>query len=83
MPKITVEVSAVTMRLLRTLGTPKDVVAQLIDHAAQGVYRPGAWERQWLEQAFGDGFQQHLEPGDPFNRADGAQFFQRPKSEIA
>jgi len=29
------------------------------------VYRPGAWERQWLEHAFDDDWQKFLEPGDP------------------
>lgn len=29
------------------------VLAELADHAQQGVYRPGAWERAWLCKAFG------------------------------
>jgi hypothetical protein len=32
------------------------VLFQLIDHAQQGVYRPGAWEREWLCKVFGDGW---------------------------
>jgi hypothetical protein len=27
-----------------------DVLRKLIDHAQQGVYRPGAWEREWIER---------------------------------
>ena len=54
------------------------VVGQLIDHAQQGVYRPGAWERPWLIQAFGDDWVAHLEPGDPYGRAD-SPMFQRPR----
>jgi hypothetical protein len=46
------------------------VVETLIDHASQGVYRPGAWEREWTAQVFGYDFVDKLEPGDPF-WADG------------
>jgi hypothetical protein len=41
------------------------VIHELIDHVQQGIYRPGAWERRWVIQAFGDEFIQHLEMGDP------------------
>ncbi len=40
------------------------VLAELADHAQQGVYRPGAWEREWLCQAFGWEWLERLEP-DP------------------
>lgn len=40
------------------------VVYQLLDHAQQGVYRRGAWEREWLMQVFGDDWLKRLEP-DP------------------
>lgn len=40
------------------------VLAELADHAQQGVYRPGAWERRWLEQAFGYDWEDRTEP-DP------------------
>jgi hypothetical protein len=42
----------------------EDVVHELIDHAQQGVFRPGSWERPWLSQAFGDDWTACLEP-DP------------------
>ncbi len=65
------------LRFLRVLGpaigldlaaddVPK-VLAKVIEHlaasAADGVRRPGAWERSWVEQAFGD-FSDKVEP-DP------------------
>jgi len=56
-----------------------DVVAKLVDHAQQGVYRPGAWERYWLIQAFGDEWTEYLEPGDPYGRANREHIFQRPR----
>jgi hypothetical protein len=72
---ITVEVNDVVYGLLEALAqgpygqnTVEGVVSKLIDHAQQGVYRPGAWERAWLEQAFGDDWIENLEPGDPYGR---------------
>jgi hypothetical protein len=56
-----------------------DVVLKLVDHAQQGVYRPGAWERDWLCQAFGDDWTEYLEPGDPYGRENCEHIFQRPK----
>jgi len=49
------------------------VVDTLLDHAQQGIYRPGSWERLWLEQAFGDSWQARLEPdpSTPFDRPRG------------
>lgn len=44
------------------------VLCRLADHAQQGVYRPGAWERNWLAQVFGDEFLARLCPGDPYHR---------------
>jgi hypothetical protein len=44
------------------------VLHRLVDHAQQGVYRPGAWERGWLARAFGEGFLARLCPGDPYGR---------------
>lgn len=85
--KITIEVSDVVYNLLQVLTltvlrehpprSVEDVVSLLVDHAQQGVYRPGAWERQWLEQVFGDEWQQFLEPGDPYGRPN-SPMFQRP-----
>ena len=79
---VKLKVGEVTFRLLSTLGEPEHVILQLIDHAAQGVYRPGSWERPWLIQAFGDEFVEKLEPGDPYGRSDddGGLMFQRPRA---
>lgn len=58
----------------------RDVLEQLADHAQQGVYRPGAWERDWLCQVFSDEFLDRLEPGDPYSGGDEFDhLFQRPK----
>lgn len=40
-------------------GTPQDervraVILHLVRSAADGVRRPGSWEREWLSPAFGD-----------------------------
>lgn len=81
MPKITIEVSDTVYELLKTLdpeGCVEVVVEQLVDHAQQGVYRPGAWERPWLMQAFGEDFIEQLETGDPYDRAATHNLFQRP-----
>jgi len=43
---------------------PEDVAGVLLklaDHADQGVYRPGAWERGWLCSAFGNDWLARLE----------------------
>jgi hypothetical protein len=85
---ICVEVSPTVYALLEVLTrgdmasslTVEGIVAELIDHAQQGVYRPGAWERGWLEQAFGFDWQAFLEVGDPYGRAD-CPYFQRPRSQ--
>jgi len=31
----------------------QSLIVDLLDHVQQGVYRSGAWERQWLEQCVG------------------------------
>jgi hypothetical protein len=72
--RLIVELSARTVDLLRVLGDPTEVLQRLADHAQQGVYRPGAWERDWIVQAFGDEFLDLLEQ-DP-----EAPYFQRPKA---
>jgi hypothetical protein len=86
MPTITIEVSDVVYQLLQVLTkgehaprSVEEVVTILVDHAQQGVYRPSAWEREWLEQCFYDEWQQFLEPGDPYGRPN-CPMFQRPKS---
>lgn len=77
---ITLRLKPQTARLLEVLaasdavGSKRDVallhekVADVVYHlamsAAEGVQRPGAWERAWVAQAFGGGWEQRLEP-DP------------------
>lgn len=82
---VTLELSQRVARLLTVLTTgdyaPDDlhgVIMKLVDHAQQGVYRPGAWERGWLEQAFGDEWEDGLEPDTDDLSADGRVIFQRP-----
>jgi hypothetical protein len=84
--KITIEVDEIHYRLLQMLTcgsyapqSVEEVIERLADHAQQGVYRPGAWEREWLRQAFGDEWTMYLEPGDPYGRSDCEHIFQRPK----
>jgi hypothetical protein len=80
MPKITIEVSDTVYELLQVLDPERSVevvVLTLTDHAQQGVYRPGSWERDWLIPAFGSDWIEKLEPGDPYGRSDGTMF-QRP-----
>ena len=84
--KITVEIDEIPYRLLQVItcsadapASVEEVVGPLIDHAQQGVYRPGSWERGWLYQAFGDEWTTHLEPGDPYGRDNCEHTFQRPK----
>lgn len=60
--KVTIELSDEAARMLSALGEPAQVLAQLADHAQQGIYRPGAWERDWLCQAFGEEWMDRLEP---------------------
>ncbi len=50
------------------------VMGKLIDHVQQGVYRPGAWERDWLCQAFCDEWLERVEP-DP-----ESPYFDRPRA---
>jgi hypothetical protein len=52
------------------------VLVELADHAQQGVYRPGAWEREWLCRAFGYGWLERLEP-DP----EHPDIFERPRED--
>jgi len=75
---ISLELSETIYALLEVLGEPTEVIMQLIDHAQQGVYRPLAWERDWLCRAFGDDWTERLEPGDPYGRPDSPPF-QKPK----
>ena len=86
MKTVTLELDDTVYTLLEVLtrgeSAPQDtvegVIYELIDHAQQGVYRPGAWERDWLCRAFGDDWTRHMQPGDPYGRPD-SPMFQRPK----
>jgi hypothetical protein len=40
----------------------EDVLKHLAQSAADGVRRPGAWERGWVAQAFGSSFEDKVEP---------------------
>ncbi len=83
---VTVEISPTAYKLLQVLTKSKfhptesveEVIERLIDHAQQGVYRPGAWERQWLCQVFGEDWTQHLKPGDPYGRDGCEAMFTKP-----
>ena len=86
---VTLELSKRVADLLAvlTIGeyAPEDlrgVLLELIDHAQQGVYRPGAWERGWLMQAFGDEWLSGLEPDTERTAPDGRVIFQRPARPV-
>lgn len=85
MRTITLEVHDTVYSLLEVLAedgmTVEDVVGLLIDHAQQGVYRPGSWERDWLMHAFGDEWIKGLEPGDPHGREGCEGIFERPRKK--
>lgn len=48
---VTIKLDAHTLSYLRVLGDPADVLQHLAHAAAEGVRRPGSWERSWLEQS--------------------------------
>lgn len=83
---IAFKVSETVYNLLNVLALAEQcsvdaICARLADHAQQGIYRPGAWERHWLEQVFGDDWQEQLETGDPYGRTDEiGKMFQRPRA---
>jgi hypothetical protein len=52
------------------------VLAELADHAQQAVYRPGAWEREWLCRALGWDWLERLEL-DP----EHPDLFDRPRED--
>lgn len=84
--KLTIEIADQVANLLAVLhdgklsGEPavRDVLLRLIDHAQQGVYRPGAWERGWVCQAFGDEWTARMAPDDS-RLVDGRAVFERPR----
>lgn len=80
---IQVEVSDAGAKLLAVLGQSAaipngqvtDVLQWLVSCAADGVQRPGSWERQWLLQAFGP-FEDALET-DP-----DCEWHDRPRKSL-
>ena len=85
--KLTVEVDAETFDLLSVLtrvvsptalppvaATVDQVLEHLVHSAADGIRRPGAWERGWVTQAFGDEWTELLEQ-DP-----ETEWYRRPKA---
>jgi hypothetical protein len=73
---LTLEVSQTELAALCVLdgqGDARSTLAELVGREVDGRTRPGAWERPWLEQAFGDAWQERLEP-DPT-----AHWRQRPR----
>ena len=85
---VSLTISAQTAELLSALIDPElglndlvGVIYELIDHAQQGVYRPGAWERDWLCRAFGYDWPDRLEPDTERLSADGRVIFQRPERD--
>jgi hypothetical protein len=86
--KIEIEISDNVAKLLavlapRVVGSPEErvkyVLMELADHAQQGVYRPGSWERPWVHQAFGSEFESALEE-DPTRGANGYFPFDRVRT---
>ena len=81
--QLTISIDPVAAKLLGVLsddGKPETTLLILADHAQQGVYRPGAWEREWLWPVFGSEWTNKLEPGDPYGRPNCAHVFQRPEA---
>ena len=73
---LTIEVSPEQLASLQVLdgqGDARCTLVELVGRVVDGVTRPGAWERSWLEQAFGAAWQRRLEP-DP-----AAYWRQRPQ----
>lgn len=82
--KLMIKVSPRDVALLKVLdenGDIKSVINRLIDAAQQGVYRPGANERELVCQVFGYDWIKKLEPGDPDGRPNCERIFQRPARE--
>lgn len=81
---VTVDLTERQYRNLEVLTTgpygPDDVagvIGQMVDHVDQGIYRSGAWEREWLCSAFGYDWLEHMEQ-DP--RWPDVPSWQRPKA---
>jgi len=74
--KLEIEVSPEQLELLSVLdahGDARATLTELVHRVADGVRRPGAWERAWLEQVFWGAWHARLEP-DP-----EAYWRQRPR----
>ena len=80
---LTIQVDEVVARLLAVLDedrSAESTLSTLANHAAQGVYRPGAWERDWIEHVFhGPYWHKRMEPGCPFGRVNCEGIFERPR----
>lgn len=79
---VTIKLSRREAELLAVLdarGDVKAVLETLADHAQQGVYRPGSWERMWITHPFGEEWISKLEPGDPYGRRGFGSIFRKPK----
>jgi hypothetical protein len=61
---VTLDLDDDTLRYLAVLGRPAEVLALLASAAADGVRRPGAWERGWITQVCGSDWAASLRP-DP------------------
>ena len=65
--RIVLELPEETCKLLETLSPKRRpdavefVLEMLASSAADGVRRPGSWERGWVAQAFGYDFEARLE----------------------
>jgi len=76
---VTVTLHARAAKNLEVLGELAAVLERLADHAQQGVYRPGSWERPWLMQAFGDEWLARVEPDTGDLSMEGRVIFDRPR----
>lgn len=69
------------------IGPPEEAQAEwaeialwhLVSSAADGVRRPGAWERHWLYSAFGSEWEADLEPYGPVSEYSGRPLYTRPR----
>lgn len=71
--RIILDLDEKILERLAVLGDTVTVISRLVDHAQQGVYRPMAWERGWLEAVFGVDWQTKIE------RDPDTPNFDRPK----
>ena len=77
--EVRIEVSAAQYAALCVLnegGDARVTLLELVDRVLDGVTRPGAWERGWLQQAFGPWWQARLE------RDPDCLWHQRPRAAM-